>query len=127
MVVTRAAVAASASLKTRSLTLNHPIQTVTYPIQAISFGKDLTLVALGGEVVVGYDLRLKKEYPKTKLIVAGYSNDVMCYIPTAQILKEGGYEAVDSMIYYAQPASFTPEVEETIFDGLHKIMKRVGH
>jgi hypothetical protein len=83
-------------------------------------------LALGGEVVIDYDLRAKSEYPKTKLIVAGYSNDVMCYIPSKRVLGEGGYEAVDSMIYYGQPGPFAPEVEEIIFDAIHKVMKRVG-
>lgn len=99
---------------------------LTYPVQAVRFGKDLTLLALGGETVVGYSLRTKQEFPRERLIVAGYSNDVMCYIPTAQIVKEGGYEAVDSMIYYGQPGPFTPEVEQSIFDLIHRVMARVG-
>ena len=103
----------------------HPVRSTPYPIQAIRFGKDLTLVALGGEVVVDYALRVKREYPGN-IIVAGYSNDVMSYIPTARILQEGGYEAVDSMIYYGQPGPYADDVEERILDGIHKVMKRVG-
>jgi neutral ceramidase len=104
----------------------HPVRSVAYPVQAIRFGKDLAILALGGEVVVDYDLRAKREFPKTKLIVAGYSNDVMCYIPSKRVLQEGGYEAVDSMLYYGQPGPFTPDVEETIFTSIHQVMKRVG-
>ena len=83
-----------------------PVRDTPYPVQAIAFGKSLTILALGGEVVVDYDLRAKKEYPGRNLIVAGYSNDVMCYIPSKRVLKEGGYEANDSMIYYGQPGPF---------------------
>ncbi|HTM50991.1 MAG TPA: neutral/alkaline non-lysosomal ceramidase N-terminal domain-containing protein, partial [Bryobacteraceae bacterium] len=68
-----------------------PIRRYSYPVQAIAFGKDLTLVALGGEVVVDYVLRIKKEYGSKGIIVAGYSNDVMSYIPSLRVLKEGGY------------------------------------
>src|SRR5260370_10235471 len=105
----------------------HPKRSVTYPVQALRFGKDLTVLALGGEVVVDYDLRVKREYPKQKLIVAGYSNDVMCYIPTKRVLEEGGYEAVDSMVYYGQPTPFTADVEESIFSSIRSVMKRVGN
>src|SRR5205823_8129579 len=35
--------------------------THSYPVQVMQFGKDLTLVALAGETVVDYSLRLKKE------------------------------------------------------------------
>jgi neutral ceramidase len=104
----------------------HPLRRTPYPVQAIRFGQELTLVALGGEVVVDYALRAKKEFPKQDLIVAGYSNDVMCYIPSQRVLKEGGYEAVDSMIYYGQPGPFADDVEERIFTAIHQSMKRVG-
>src|SRR5205807_8368079 len=60
----------------------YPIRRYAYPVQAVQFGRDLTLVALGGEVVVDYCLWLKQNYGATGILVAGYSNDVMSYIPT---------------------------------------------
>ncbi len=102
-----------------------PIRRTPYPVQALRLNRDLTILALGGEVVIDYDLRAKREFPKGNLIVAGYSNDVMCYIPSRRILNEGGYEAVDSMIYYGQPGPFDQDVEERIFASAHRVMKRV--
>ena len=102
-----------------------PIRRYSYPVQAIAFGKDLTLLALGGEVVVDYALRIKKEYGAKGLIVAGYSNDVMSYIPSVRVLKEGGYEAVDSMLYYGLPGPYNDDVEDTIMRTVAHVMKRV--
>jgi neutral ceramidase len=104
----------------------HPVRDTAYPVQAVRLGKDLTLLALGGEVVVDYDLRAKHEYPGEALIVAGYSNAVMGYIPSERVLREGGYEAVDNLIYYGQPGPFAPGVEERVFDAIHQAMKKVG-
>jgi hypothetical protein len=104
----------------------HPVRETPYPVQAIRFGKNLTLLALGGEVVVDYALRAKREYPGEPLIVAAYSNSVMCYIPTDRVLREGGYEAVDNMVYYGQPGPFAPGVETRVFEAIHKAMKKVG-
>ena len=105
----------------------HPVRSTPYPVQALRFDRGLTLLALGGEVVIDYDLRVKKEYgPASDIVVAGYSNDVMCYIASARVLKEGGYEAVDSMWYYGQPGEFADDVEERIFDAIHQVLKRVG-
>src|SRR3954466_9502207 len=101
------------------------IDRVAYPVQAVRFGRGLTVVALGGEVVVDYDLRIKREFPGEG-VVAGYSNDVMCYIPSKRVLKEGGYEAVDSMIYYGQAGPFREDVEERVFASIHRVMKDVG-
>ncbi|MBI3696299.1 MAG: hypothetical protein HY238_15865, partial [Acidobacteria bacterium] len=103
-----------------------PIRNYPYPVQAVAFGRDFTLLALGGEVVVDYALRVKKEYGAKKILVAGYSNDVMSYIPSLRVLKEGGYEAADSMIYYGQPGPYDEEVEDRIFTTIRQVMKRAG-
>jgi len=63
-----------------------------YPVQAIRFNSDLTILGMGGEVVVDYSLNTKKRYPAENLFVAGYCSEVTCYIPSLRILKEGGYE-----------------------------------
>ena len=41
--------------------------TYSYPIQVVHFGRALTLVALAGETVVDYSLRLKRELPGARL------------------------------------------------------------
>lgn len=103
-----------------------PLRTTPYPVQALRFGKDLTILALGGEVVIDYQLRAKREFSRERLIVAGYSNDVMCYIPSLRVLKEGGYEADTSMIYYGMPGPFDEDVEDRVFAAIRRVMKRVG-
>jgi hypothetical protein len=103
-----------------------PVRELTYPVQALRFGNDLTIIALSGEVVLDYALRARKEFPSEKLIISGYNNDVVCYIPSKRILSEGGYEAVDSMIYYAQPGPFRDDVEERIFSTVRKVMGDIG-
>jgi len=103
-----------------------PVRTTPYPVQAIRFGNAVTMVALGGEVVIDYSIRIKKQYPKQSLFVAGYSNDVMSYIPSVRILREGGYEAESSMIYYGMPGPYSEDVEESIIGSVKSVMKRVG-
>lgn len=100
-------------------------RSLTYPVQVIRFDKGFTLVALGGEVVVDYALWCYREFPQERLMVAGYSNDVPCYIPSVRVLREGGYEANQSMIYYGQPGPFTEEVEPRIHDAIRAAMRRV--
>jgi len=94
-----------------------------YPLEIWQFSQDLTLIALGGEVVVDYDLRLKKELGARKLWVAAYCNDVFAYIPSLRVLREGGYEGGGAMVYYGQPGPFAPTVEETIIGKVHDLMR----
>jgi neutral ceramidase len=82
----------------------------------------LTLVALGGEVVIDYALRLAREYPARRMWVAGYSNDVFGYVPSLRVLREGGYEGADAMIYYARPGPFNEQVEESIIAKVHQLI-----
>jgi hypothetical protein len=93
------------------------------PVQVWTFGPDLTLVALGGEVVVDYAHRLAREFPGRRLWVAGYSNDVFGYVPSRRVLREGGYEGADAMVYYGRPAPFTDDVEELIIGECRRLMR----
>jgi neutral ceramidase len=97
-----------------------------YPVQVIRFSKDLTILALGGEVVVDYPIEVKEMYAGENLFVAGYCNEVQCYIPSKRILKEGGYEPESSMIYYGYPGPFADNVEEKIIGVVKKGMKHTG-
>jgi hypothetical protein len=96
-----------------------------YPLEIWQFSNDLTFVALAGEVVVDYDLRLKKELGAEKLWVAAYCNDVFAYIPSLRVLKEGGYEGGGAMVYYGQPGPFAPSIEETIIGKVHDLVGQV--
>jgi neutral/alkaline ceramidase-like enzyme len=100
-------------------------ETYSYPIQVLQFGSDLTLVALAGETVVDYSLRLKRELAQMPLWVAGYSNDVFAYIPSQRVLLEGGYEGVGAMRYSALPGAFQPNVEEKIVGKVHAMVMRL--
>ena len=49
----------------------------------------------------------------------------MAYIPSVRVLKEGGYEADSSMIYYGQPTKWAPPIEEIIVGKVHELVKAV--
>jgi neutral ceramidase len=84
-----------------------------YPVQTWRLGDGPRWVFLGGEVVVDYALRLKNELPGTTW-VAGYTNDVMAYIPSLRVLREGRYEGATAMRYYGLPSAWAEDVEERI-------------
>ena len=96
-----------------------------YPVQVWQFGKGLTLIALGGEVVVDYALRFKAAYGWEDTWVAAYSNDVMGYIPSLRVLKEGGYEGGGAMVNYGRPGPLAPAIEDVIAAKVSEVVKRV--
>jgi neutral/alkaline ceramidase-like enzyme len=94
------------------------------PVQVLRFGNNLTLVALGGEVVVDYAYRLRRELPDERLWVAAYCNDVFAYVPSMRILTEGGYEAEFNLIYYGLPSRFASAAEDTLVKKIIELTKR---
>ena len=110
-----AARAASGELRSK-----HP-----YPVQVLQFGKDLTIVALAGETVVDYSLRLKKEITGNPLWVAGYSNDVFGYVPSVRVQKEGGYEPVGSTHTSILPGPLAQTMEDRIISKVRELVVRV--
>lgn len=96
---------------------------LTYPIQTWTFGEDLTMIFLAGEVVVDYSLRLKEELGEDRLWVTAYANDVPCYIASRRVIQEGGYEVVSSMYSYDRPLRFVEEREDLIVETVHGLLK----
>ncbi|MEW6303586.1 MAG: neutral/alkaline non-lysosomal ceramidase N-terminal domain-containing protein [Verrucomicrobiota bacterium] len=107
--------------KGESLAKSYP-----YPIQVVRFGGELVLVALGGEVVVDFSLRLKWDLAGPAVWVAGYSNDVMAYIPSRRVWTEGGYEAGGAMRFSSShPTRWAGSVEELIVKQVHELAQRL--
>lgn len=101
------------------------------PIQVVRFGDTLILIALPGETVVDYALRLKSELGSASgpaIWVAGYSNDVFAYLPSRRVLLEGGYEAGGAMRYMTtvlQHGPFAPDVEERVIAKVMELHRRL--
>ncbi|HEY0456183.1 MAG TPA: neutral/alkaline non-lysosomal ceramidase N-terminal domain-containing protein, partial [Verrucomicrobiae bacterium] len=93
-----------------------------YAVQTWTFGDELAMIFLSGEVVVDYSLRLKRELAPARIWVHGYANEVPCYIPSRRILTEGGYEAEMSLWYYDRPARLAPATEDLIIAAVHELI-----
>ncbi|MDR2776053.1 MAG: neutral/alkaline non-lysosomal ceramidase N-terminal domain-containing protein [Tannerella sp.] len=98
----------------RSLITSYP-----YPIQIWNMGGQM-LVSMGGEVVIEYAIGLKRKFGYDTFVM-GYSNDVMAYIPSVKILREGGYEGADSQKVYGLPSVWSEEVEAMIYREIEKL------
>jgi hypothetical protein len=98
---------------------------VKYPIQAWSFGPELTFIALTGETVVDYSLKFKAAYGWNTTWVCGYNNDLLSYVPSLRVLREGGYEGVTGMYEYGHRAPYTETVEERITKEVEELVTQV--
>lgn len=101
------------------------------PVQVIKLGQELLLVALSGEVVVDYSLRLKRELAGiARVWVAGYCNDVFTYVPSERVLAEGDYEGGRCMRYTEtmglHPGPWAPGLENRIVGLVHQLVAEIS-
>lgn len=96
-----------------------------YPVQLWKFGKDLTMVGLTGEPVVDYCLRFKRQFGFDNTWVAGYNNELLSYIPSLRVLREGGYEGTEGIPEYGLPAPYGWAVEEVIAEKVEELRRRL--
>lgn len=80
--------------------------------QYIQLSDQISFMACNAELVQAYSFFIKKL--KKNLLPLGYSNGMVGYIPTSEQLKEGGYEAVQSLFYFGYPSTMETEMEDEI-------------
>jgi hypothetical protein len=96
--------------------------TLAYPVEVWTFGNQLAMVFLAGEVVAEYSLRLRKELATKKLWINAYTNDVKAYIPSSKMIPEGGYEVEGNMYYYDHPFHFSTKIEDMIVGTVYRLL-----
>jgi hypothetical protein len=101
-----------------------PPDKVKYPVQVWRFGKEFILIALTGETVVDYSLKFKGRYGWNDTWVFGYNNNLLSYIPSERVLKEGGYEGTTGMLEYGHRAQYKEGVEDQISKIVHELVKK---
>jgi neutral ceramidase len=95
-------------------------QTVACPVHVLRFGEDTDFIAFGGELTSGLARQIKAAVPQTNnATYLGYSNGMIGYLPTEQMVQEGGYESVQAVVYSRRlPAPYGVGMEQTLADAV---------
>lgn len=88
------------------------------------FGGDLTFVGLPGEVVVDYVHLIEEALGPLRLWLAAYCHDTFGYVPSARVLREGGYETRG--LYHGGIGYFAPETQEALVGKVRELAASVG-
>lgn len=100
----------------RSLPTSYPC-----PVQVLRFGDDLVMPVMAGEVCVDYALRLRREFAGRRIWVVAFSNEIFAYIPSERVLREGGYEGGEAMVYFGIHGPFQPGLEQRLIDAVKRL------
>jgi neutral ceramidase len=98
-------------------------QVLPFTITVWGLGDRFRMIALEGEIPSEYAIHIKRLFSTMNVMVLGYSNGVPTYIPTRQILIEGGYEA-EAFVLHGYRGPFVPENEWIIIGAVIEAEKR---
>lgn len=98
----------------------------SYPVQVLQLAPGLRLVALAGEPVADYSLRIKERLGFLNTWPMGYCNDLTAYIPSRRVLEEGGYEGTGAMIEFGFPSPFCSDVEDLVLNEVERLAREMA-
>ena len=103
----------------------------TVPVAVWAFGDDLTMVALPSESVTEYALNIRRAHAGKPLWVSAYNNDFFGYVPSAQIVREGGHETIGVTTWLwgkdlaDRAGLFTESVEEILMNTVSEMIEEI--
>ena len=92
------------------------------PVEVWKLGDSQLWILLGGEVVVDYALQFKERYGR-QTWVSGYTNDVMAYIPSERVWKEGRYEANAFAVYGIAADHWAPDIQVKLTNTVEQLIQ----
>ena len=93
-------------------------------MQAIALG-NVVFTTTPGETFIEIGQAVKAASPFEHTFVAGYTNGVIGYLPTAKAFDEGGYEVTSSFQFYYGTYFLAPGVEQAVVEAGIRLAKQV--
>jgi hypothetical protein len=83
------------------------------------------LIFMGGEIFSVTGERLRALDKDQRILPVTYAAPVIGYIPDADSMQQGGYEASEAWRFYRQPAPFAFDSEQRIVETAEKLISRL--
>jgi neutral ceramidase len=87
----------------------------------VRLGSELTVVGISAEVVTEYGALVNSTFDGSINIPVGYIDEVYGYLPTARMLREGGYEASWFLRPFALEGPLNPRIEHSCLAALREL------
>jgi hypothetical protein len=95
---------------------------VSMTLSILELSGEFRFATLSGEVLTDMGFKVKRSFPSGVTLVLGYSNGRSAYIPDSAILREGGYEAIESVFFTpTMPAPWRDDIEDTILAAFREL------
>jgi hypothetical protein len=90
-------------------------------LHIVSLGRGFCWVGLGAEVAVAYRHVVEGLFPGCRVFTVGCIDHVFGYLPTDEMIKEGGYEVIGFREAFAFDGQYKAGVEAKVQNALKSI------
>lgn len=99
-------------------------EVLTLDCAVIKINEKFYIYIMPGEPGINIQTVLREDNPDIKLLCFGY-NDSIAYVPSDKMIKEGGYEAEESILEYRLKGKIKPGVDKIYKDSLKDAIKNL--
>jgi hypothetical protein len=97
-------------------------ETMDLTLAILELAPELRFLGIAGELLTDMSLKIKNRFHGGTTLAFGYTNGDIAYIPDAAVLKEGGYEATESVFFMEDmPAPWHENIEDIILKGFDEL------
>lgn len=99
-------------------------QSQPVPFQALAFGEDLTILAVGAEPVSAYAHWARSTVDSDFVMCVGCIEQTYGYLPTTEICREGGYEGGDFCSLFGL-GEIAPRIDPTARAAIRRVLDQL--
>jgi hypothetical protein len=93
----------------------------------IRLARNQWIVHSGGEPCIEWRAKMSRWLSGLNVVTWGYSEEAKSYLPTEEMLPEGGYEVLDSNFFRAStPAPYARGIEAALRESLLGLKREIG-
>jgi hypothetical protein len=101
-------------------------QSIDLTLSIVELSPELRFLGIAGELLTDIGLKIKHQFKDGNTLPFGYTNGEVAYIPDTEVLREGGYEAIETVFFsHDKPAPFIEETEEIILTGFEELKREI--
>lgn len=101
---------------------NPPVIWPSVELRLLRLGKDFVILVISAEVVSCYRRLTSALSPRTQILLAGYQGQTFGYLPTDNMVRQGGYEASGFFKYFGLDGQFRPGLQTRVLGDVARLL-----
>jgi len=95
-------------------------------LSILELAPGVRLCGIAGELLTDIGMKIKHHFTDGLTLPCGYTNGRIGYIPDSNVLREGGYEATETVFFtMGMPAPWREDIDDTLLDAFDDLNRNL--